>query len=726
MNKLKLDLDDYLEEFYSFFSRDAQLFLQGDSSLHYKRINELCELDLKYPKKTKLLNTAILHLEKKGILHLEELAEFVKIISYIKYLKSSCVSFELKKYFDKFVIAKEVEDILKYFKDDEFNSECDERLLNIDEKIKQLNQDINQQLRLLMQSKNLSEYLVDTQIHYINNQECLLLRGGFVKLLKASIIARSSGGGFYVVPLEIDNLKKGIKRLQEQEDEIKYEYACKFSAILSKFTLFLRFIDKEYSLIDGYLARVFFAKSKDLEFIECKNDKKIKISSFYHPAIKNAKPISVDFSKQVLIITGVNAGGKSMLLKSIMSASFLAKYLIPMKIDTHNSSISSFKSYESIIEDPQNSKNDISTFAGRMQSFAALFSQKDYLLGIDEIELGTDFEEASNLFYVLINELKKNAKIIITTHHKRLAAMLASCDDVELLAALYDIKEQRPKYEFLEGIIGKSYAYESALRYKISPNIVNEARKLQSENENNLNDLLNKNLELDAKLKFKLTQTKKKEEKLQSILDRLKDKEEKLQNDYLKRKKELENEYFLAINAAKKTLDFSSLKDKQRQINKANELKNNIKEEKIKSKEYKIGDYVKYENIEGKIIAINKNIASVENDFLTLKIDLNKLSHHTKSPSKKESTVKYERAVKNASVKLDLHGLRSEEAIEQLDKFISDALISGFDEVMVYHGIGTGKLAYAVKEFLKSHKSIKSFSDAPANMGGFGAKIIKL
>nr|MBP3725527.1 Smr/MutS family protein [Campylobacter sp.] len=61
-----------------------------------------------------------------------------------------------------------------------------------------------------------------------------------------------------------------------------------------------------------------------------------------------------------------------------------------------------------------------------------------------------------------------------------------------------------------------------------------------------------------------------------------------------------------------------------------------------------------------------------------------------------------------------------------LDKFISDSLVMGFDEVLVKHGIGTGKLAFAVKEFLKSHPSVKSFADGLPSEGGFGSKVVKL
>jgi len=77
-------------------------------------------------------------------------------------------------------------------------------------------------------------------------------------------------------------------------------------------------------------------------------------------------------------------------------------------------------------------------------------------------------------------------------------------------------------------------------------------------------------------------------------------------------------------------------------------------------------------------------------------------------------------------MKLDLHGKRADEAEEELDSFLSDALITGVDEVIVYHGIGTGKLSYVVKEFLLQHPSVKGFEDAPIHLGGHGAKIIFL
>jgi DNA mismatch repair protein MutS2 len=195
---------------------------------------------------------------------------------------------------------------------------------------------------------------------------------------------------------------------------------------LNKNYKFLKFINKEFDRIDHYIARINFAKNGDKVFIIPKKNTQEKLVDFSHPALSDAKPISVNFSKSVIMITGVNAGGKTMMLKSILSAILLSKHLIPYKA-SKETTIAHHKDILAVLDDPQSVKNDISTFAGRMVEFSKLFTKTDAIVGVDEIELGTDSDEAASLFKVIIEQLiKKNIKIIITTHHKRLAALLAA------------------------------------------------------------------------------------------------------------------------------------------------------------------------------------------------------------------------------------------------------------------------------------------------------------
>ncbi len=678
----KLDLNSYLEEFKALFARDKEIFLQGDSNLHFKRIHELCEVEFPTMPELSNLDKALVHLSKQGILHLDEIFEFVKIFRYFEKLKKLKLGTNLDSWLQKIeFVSGALELCLNFDEKGELKESLDERLVNLNAALRLKNESIIAEFKKFCYTKALMPYLIDTQIHLINNLEALLVRGGFNHAIKAKIIGRSNGGGFYIVPLSVENLQNDIEKIKNQKEEIYYEYAKNFSAFLAKNLPFLKFINTAFDLFDHYSARVLLAKKRDFEFVLCDQSKDLVLKNFAHPALKNPKSVSLEFKKQVLIITGVNAGGKSMLLKSMLSAAFLAKHLLPMYIKANESKIGTFKEFDAIIEDPQNVKNDISTFAGRMLHFSRLFSKKNLLLGIDEIELGTDFEEAACLYSVLISKLiANNLKIIITTHHKRLAMLLAKNEQVELIAALYDEELSRPKYEFLKGTIGKSYAFETALRYQIPPNLVSEAKKLYGEDKENLEDLRN--------LEFKLHK---------------------------------------AIEEAKKTIQLKDTKDKQRSLNKANELKKEIILPSMEqNEELRVGDFVKYEKIKGKIISISKNDAMVESDGIKLRVPLKLLKKSTPTPKISPKTSISVAKPTNLSVSLDLHGLRSDEAISRLDKFISDALLAGFDEVLVYHGIGTGKLAFAVREFLKTHKSVKGFNDAPINQGGFGAKVVRL
>lgn len=418
-----------------------------------------------------------------------------------------------------------------------------------------------------------------------------------------------------------------------------------------------------------------------------------------------------------------------MLLKSILSAAFMAKYIIPMKLNEHKSHIGNFKNILAVIDDPQNVKNDISTFAGRMQEFSKIFEYRDSLVGVDEIELGTDSDEAAALFKVILDELiLKGQKIVVTTHHKRLAALMADRDDVELMAAIYDEQNRMPTYEFMHGIIGKSYAFETASRYGISNKIVNEAKALYGDNSEKLNILIERGSQLERELKQKHKLVDEKLEQIKAKELDLKEQKQRVYEELQREKTALKESYESAINEAKQAARAGDTQAIHRAMNKAKEQLPKEKKEPqiVQIAEFNVGDHVKYHSKKGFIVAMkDKKEAIVEVDGMRVRVKTKDLKHTQNIVQKPRTDVNLQ-VQKRAGLKCDLHGMRAEEATEVLDKFISDALINGWDEVIVYHGIGTGKLSYAVKEFLKAHPKVKKFEDAPQHMGGFGAKLVSL
>ena len=233
------------------------------------------------------------------------------------------------------------------------------------------------------------------------------------------------------------------------------------------------------------------------------------------------------------------------------------------------------------------------------------------------------------------------------------------------------------------------------------------------------------------KLQMQIKQAEVKNAELEQKINHLKELEESLQQSYKAKTNELESLYQRAINEAKKAIKMQNQAEIHRQMNEANKILKVAKlqenQEKVsKIQNFEVGNRVKYRQSRGIIASIQKDKAMVLlDDGMKLRVPLSELSLSGNAPKIPRADFKVQ-SPKNANVVLDLHGMRAEEALEKLDEFISNSLIAGFDEVLIYHGIGTGRLSSVVREFLEKHPKVVEFMDAPPKSGGFGAKIVRL
>jgi DNA mismatch repair protein MutS2 len=725
----QLDLTEHFDRLGGFFARSKPFAMEGDTDLHYLFLLELERLELPPTPKIPVLKGAIDKLAKYGSVTLGDIYGFVQTARFFEELKARRFEGRAGEWIGSIEINPALKGLMGAFDSDgNLKFEVSAELFRAKKAIEEEKKRIRAELTRLVGSAKLAPYMVDRQAHFIRGEETLVLRGGFSAAIAGRVIDRTQTGFFYVLPRAIDEIKKRIEELENECEIIMAEIEREFSAKLFNSVKFLRFLDHCYDRFDHYQARISFAKLNGFSIINSKNSRRIALDNFKHPAIGEAKALNVDFNKQILLITGVNAGGKTVLLKSILSAALMAKYLIPFHINAHNSFIGRFKGIEAVIADPQNAKNDISTFAGRMRQFAALLGKKDLLIGIDEIELGTDSDEAASLFRVALAKLcNRGSFMVVTTHHKRLAALMASDSRAEFAAAVYDEKRQMPTYSFICGAIGKSYAFETAIRYGVPRAIVNEAVEIHGKDKERLNDLIERSSELEKTMREKIAELDMNNEERKRQINILKFERLSLEERYRELSLKLERQYAEAIDAAKIAAKFQTEADIHRALNRANDLKKAIELPKTKTQSEPIapGDSVSFMGSNGVVTAVNGDRALVETDGKKIYASLSALRKAPKIKPAVKAMVTRE-CVSAASVRLDLHGMYAEEALEKLDKFLSDALLAGFDEVIIFHGIGSGRLAYAVKEALKAHPRVVSFSDAPAPMGGFGATIARL
>ena len=725
----KLDLDSYIHAFQGFFARPKSIVLEGDIHQHHRHIKALSTIEFPAPKPLPSLETSLARLRKQAILSLDELYAFVTMISYFNRLKTIALPEPLSSWIHGIEIHDEIRHIIGHFTDEgEINPQKEPELLDIHRALQQNKRAIKESLYALTHSAKLSDYLVDTQVHLYNDEETLLVRGGFTQAIKATVVGRSPAGFFYIAPQKITSLKEQGKVLLQRKEDIVWRYCKVFSEVFHRWERFLHYIDKEYDRFDHYQARVSFAKTYDYEFILPSSQKGIVLDSFAHPAIENPVPVTITLDKPIMLITGVNAGGKTMLLKSILSAVYMSKHLLPFKCNAAETKIGKYKNIEAIIDDPQSVKNDISTFAGRMLEFSKLFRQKDALIGVDEIELGTDADEAAALFKVLLEALKRRGNsFIVTTHHKRLASLMAADDEVELIAALYDEERRLPTYTFLQGSIGKSYAFETAERYGISPLVVEQAKLLYGEDKEKLGELIEKSTTLEREMRLKILSVEEQEQKLQKKQQHLEHLEEKMQEEQRKVLATLENRYNAATKRAQQALKTKESPAGRRLLNEAHKHKLKAKKEpESKPIELKKGDRVKYRSHRGELLSIRSKEATIIIDGLKMRVPLSSLKKSADPLAKSKSVQpKASSSVEKngASLSIKLLGMFGDEAIDRVDKFLSDALVNGINEVEIIHGTGSGILAKLVTEYLREHPKIQKFYRVPGNLG---ATIVEL
>jgi len=721
----KLDLDGYIHQFKQFLAREKPVAMMGDINQHYRYINALSKVQFPTPNPVQNLDRELARIKKQAILTIGEIYAFVTMFSYFNTLKAVGFTEPLSSWIHGIEIPEEIVEIIGYFTEEgSINPERDPELFKLERAIKQNKIDIKETLYKLAHSSRLRDYLVDTQVHFNGGEETLLVRGGFNNAIKATVAARSPGGFFYIIPQSISHLKEKESALLSSKEEIIYKYCKDISAVFFKWERFLAFINKEYDRFDHYQARVSFARAKEYEFILPSKQKRIKLQDFAHPAIENPVPITMDMNKQIMLVTGVNAGGKTMLLKSMLSAVYMSKYLLPFKCDASKTEVGHYKSIEAVIDDPQSVKNDISTFAGRMQEFAKLFNKEDAIVGVDEIELGTDSDEAASLFRVMLDELrKKGISFIVTTHHKRLASLMASDDEVELIAALYDEERRMPTYTFLQGSIGKSYAFETAQRYGVPVGIVKKAKIVYGEDKDNLNELIEKSTSLEREMRHKIAKIDEELNAVEKQKVKLEEVELKLKEDHRKVIATLENRYNAATKKAREALKVKESTEGRRLLNVAHQRKD-FKQKEVKLADeipLKEGDKVKYRSHKGELLSLRGKDATIIVDGLKMRVPLSQLKRRGDTPQikvkPKPKQVKVNVENSGASISVKLLGMYADEAIDTVDKFLSDALVNGLSEVQIIHGTGGGVLSKLVGEYLKSHPKIEKFYRMPGNLG---------
>ena len=562
----------------------------------------------------------------------------------------------------------------------------------------------------------------------------------------------ASGNTVYIEPREVVKLSEEIASLRADE---RYEMMRILQELSERVRPHAAEIANDAWII-GHLdlirAKVRFIQETEAVVPQVSEDQEIQLLHVRHPLVQNAVANDVHFGKDLtaIVITGPNTGGKTIMLKTLGLTQIMAQSGLPILADK-GSRVGIFEEIFADIGDEQSIEQSLSTFSSHMTNIVDILGKVNQhsLLLLDELGAGTDPQEGAALAMSILEDLRlRQVKTMATTHYPELKAYGIETTYVQNASMEFDTASLRPTYRFMQGVPGRSNAFEIAKRLGLSDVIVGDASK-QIDQDNDVNRIIEQLEEQTLESRKRLDNIREVEQENLKMNRALK----KLYNE-LNREKETELNKAREQAAEIVELALSESDDILKNLHSKSQLKpheiieakaklkklapekvdlskNKVLQKTKKKRAPKIGDDIIVLNYGQRGTLTNQlkdgrweaQVGLIKMMLEEKEFDLVQAQQEASVKKKQVNVVK--RAVgKGPRARLDLRGKRYEEAMSELDAFIDQALLNNLAQVDIIHGIGTGVIREGVTKYLQRNKHVKTFGYAPQNAGGSGATIV--
>lgn len=473
-----------------------------------------------------------------------------------------------------------------------------------------------------------------------------------------------------------------------------------------------------------------------------------------HPLLGEAAvPISVEFpeGKRVLIITGPNTGGKTVALKTVGLLALMSQFGLEIPA-APDSALPIFSGVFADIGDEQSIEQSLSTFSGHMRNIARILNSadSDSLVLLDELGSGTDPEEGGALAMAVLDELlDRRPYTVVTTHHGSLKHYGFTHDHAANASVEFDAKSLRPTYHIIPGVPGSSHAIEVAAQMGLLRKVTASARNYLSDKEYDTGRIIRVLTDREQQLhreRERVSDTERElEQERSNLQDRVADlvqQESELRQQKLRefdawsaetrkrleklvreiREGELTREKTQSVKQFISELDAASTAERERTPKpvKASQPADAIS----------IGEGVEVEvrssRKKGTVVRQGKgNTWVVQLDQVKLPIEASDLVA-IRSDERAELAVHYQPVTGHAALELDLRGFRLEEAVDEVERQIDQALLAGMSRFGIIHGMGEGVLQQGIRDLLRRHPHVGEFDYARPEDGGFGKTNVTL
>jgi len=622
--------------------------------------------------------------------------------------------------------------------------------------IQKTEQDIRRQMDQYLTGKN-AQYLSDTIITIRNDRYVLPVKAEYKSVFGGTVHDQSSTGQtLFMEPQAVVNLNNKLREYQIQEKREVERILWELSQKLMPYTNSLHQNHYVLARLDVVNAKALYAHELRATEPIIDANNYVALWQAWHPLLEREKAVANDIilgeEYQAIVITGPNTGGKTILLKTVGVIQLMAQMGLYIPAG-ENSRVGVFTEIFADIGDEQSIEQNLSTFSSHMSNIVSILKQINdkSLILIDEIGSGTDPQEGSSLAIAILDYIaSKQSYVIASTHFPELKAYGYDRPKTINASMEFDGDTLQPTYQLLLGVPGRSNAFDISKRLGLPSIIIDQARGLLSEEDQDLNamisdleqkrrraqrdaDKMRHQLELSTQL---LEDLQRETEQFQANKARLLEEAKERANTLIEQSQDDADKILSEIRELQLRSKQSTVKEHEmiakktalKDLKHEQDLKKNkvLRKEKAK-KAMQVGQSVEVLSFgqRGTLVEkVNDKEWVVQMGIIKMKIAVEDLSPIAEAQEAKQQVIVKSARTSHVSSELDLRGKRYEEAMKDLELYLDAAILANYPRVTIIHGRGTGAIQQGVHKVLRSHRSVASFEFAPMNTGGNGATIV--
>ena len=715
---------------------------------------------------------AIKRLDVGGALSAAELLNVARLLKCIRNLKryTKEQTGALEEYFSELVSAKPIEDEINraIVSEDEIADAASPALANVRRKMKNTGAKIKDSLDSMVRSGHYQKFLMDNIVTMRNNRYVVPVKAEHRSEVPGIVHDMSaSGSTVFIEPSSVVNANNELHELEIKEkaeiEKVLYELSNKVAEISEQ----VKYNYETLILIDFIFAKAKLALDMKAVCPKLNTDGKIKIVKGRHPLIDKSKIVPIDVRLgddfDVLVVTGPNTGGKTVVLKTIGLFCIMTQAGLHIPANDE-SEMPVFDDIFADIGDEQSIEQSLSTFSSHMKNIVHIVENAgpNSLVLFDELGAGTDPVEGAALATAIIESIRLiGAKIVATTHYSELKLYALSTDGIENASCEFDVETLSPTYKLLIGVPGKSNAFAISKKLGLPDSIIERSKEKLSDENIKFEDVLGsieenrvsaqKAREEQERMRREIEQLKDELQREREKIDKKKDKiydnarakaekiikqaqedTERMLEEIKQLQKEKRNkEAVRAMEEVRKELKLKEKSNVRPKNRRSGGVKSNVNLNTLK-----LGSNVLIIDLndKGTVLSINKDnqtaVIQVGIMKITAKIS-NLVVLEDEKGSKPESYVAPKRSTgintaMSGKTEVDLRGMTIGEAELEVDKFLDESVLSGLSEVSLIHGKGTGALRAGIHEYLRHHPHVRKYRLGRFGEGDIGVTIVEL